>query len=159
MVNKNQSKKYCHLGHISCRLVVKILCLKLLPLWSYPYQICSENTLRPTFVRPPIVTQKGRHSWGEIDLKSLVSLSPQSLKWNYRCIGVASILHFHCLFVRCFHRLTAPGEAPLCIALHVVHLVVHPLHLGEKKQWWKRLELSSLRRLPNLERDISYSIP
>ena len=74
MVNKNQSKKYCHLGHISCRLVVKILCLKLLPLWSYPYQICSENTLRPTFVRPPIVTQKGRHSWGEIDLKSLVSL-------------------------------------------------------------------------------------
>ena len=37
-------------------------------------QICSETTLRPTFVRPPIVTQKGRHSWGEIDLKSLVSL-------------------------------------------------------------------------------------
>ena len=60
-------------------------------------------------------------------------------KCHWLELQLTSILHFHCLFVRCFHRLTAPGETPLCIALHVVHLVVHPLHLGEEKQFWKDL--------------------
>ena len=112
-------------------------------------QITSETTLRPTFVRPPIVTQKGRHSWVEIDLWLRYLLN------HYNEIIDAVVCQVFCIFslfffcISPFHSswwgstVHSPPCCPPCSP---------PASPGRGETMVKRLELSSFHSLPYLKR-------